>query len=126
MISVESAGSFDHLEGFLKKTKIENFRSYLDYYGRLGVEALAAETPVDTGVTAASWNYEIVEENGSINLYWTNSNKARDAIPIVQLIIYGHATGYGAYVAPNDFVSPVTQKIFEDMAETIWREVKDS
>lgn len=122
MITIDSYGKTKHLESFFKRSRQKEFVNYLDRFGQMGVEALALETPKDTGVTAASWNYEIVEDDGAISLYWTNSSGA-DRIPIVILIQYGHATRNGGYVAPYDFINPVTKHIFELIADTIWKEV---
>ena len=121
-ITIESEGDFNHIEGFFKHTKEKNFKKYLDYYGRLGCNALAMETPIDTSETALSWGYEIVEEDGSLSLIFTNSAMA-GAIPVVILIIYGHATRNGGYVQPYDFVNPLTRELFDEIANTIWREV---
>ena len=43
--------------------------------------------------------------------------------PIVILIRYGHATRNGGYVTGNDFMTPVLEQVFKEMADTIWREV---
>lgn len=124
MISIESTGSFKNIEGFFKRTRRKNFRKILEQYGELGVYALALETPVDTGETASSWSYEIEQKHGQINLYWKNSALSNDGqTPIVILIQYGHGTRNGGYVLPNDFINPVTQAIFQDIADNIWKEV---
>ena len=86
------------------------------------MDLLASATPKDTGNTAASWSYEIQEENGSISIYWKNTSMVGNT-PIVILIRYGHATRNGGYVAPNDFITPVLEKIFKEMADAIWKEV---
>ena len=122
MISVSSTGNFKNIEGFFKRTKNKNLRRYLEYYGAKGVELLASATPKDTGVTAASWSYEIQEENGSISIYWKNSSMIGNT-PIVILIRYGHATRNGGYVTGNDFITPVLEKVFKEMADAIWKEV---
>ncbi|MBO7449392.1 MAG: HK97 gp10 family phage protein [Clostridiales bacterium] len=122
MISVTTTGSFKNIEGFFKKTKRKNFRKHLEYYGELGVRLLASETPVDTGDAASSWSYEIEDKNGVISIYWKNSAMAGD-IPVVLLVKYGHATGNGGYVEPNDFISPVMNLLFQDIADKIWKEV---
>lgn len=82
------------------------------------------ETPIDTGETAMSWGYEIIQEDGRITLNFTNSSRAGDTnIPVVILIQYGHATRNGGYVAPYDFINPITREIFNEIANTIWMEV---
>lgn len=123
-ISIKSTGSTKNVEGFFKRTKQQNFVDILEYYAQQGLEALALETPVDTGVTAASWGYEIIQEEGRITLNFTNSATAGNtSIPIVLLIEYGHATRNGGYVAPYDFINPITKELMDHIAETIWKEV---
>jgi hypothetical protein len=123
-ISIKSTGSTKNVEGFFKRTKQQNFVDILEYYAQRGLEALALETPVDTGVTAASWGYEIIQEEGRITLNFTNSATAGNtSIPIVLLIEYGHATRNGGYVAPYDFINPITKELMDHIAETIWKEV---
>ena len=123
-ISIKSTGSTKNVEGFFKRTKQQNFVDILEYYAQRGLDALALETPVDTGVTAASWGYEIIQEEGRITLNFTNSATAGNtSIPIVLLIEYGHATRNGGYVAPYDFINPITKELMNHIAETIWKEV---
>lgn len=122
IISVSTTGSFKNIEGFFKRTKKKNLMKYLEYYGARGVELLAAATPKDTGNTAMSWSYEIQEGKGSYSIYFKNSESIGNT-PIVILIRYGHATRNGGYVIGNDFISPVLNRLFKEMADTIWKEV---
>lgn len=122
MITVETTGSFKNIEGFFRRTKKKNLRQYLNAFGERGVLLLSAETPVDSGVTASSWSYEIVEKKNQISIYWKN-NAMAGMTPIVILIIHGHGTRDGGYVEPNDFVSPVVNQLFQEMADAIWKEV---
>jgi hypothetical protein len=94
----------------------------LDRWGQLGVQALSSATPVDTGTTAASWNYEIHQSKGSTTLVWTNSNTNK-GIPIALLIQYGHGTGNGGYVAGRDYINPAIQPVFDQIAKEAWEEV---
>ena len=124
IITIRSEGKMSYVEGFFKRVKQANFTEMLKYFAEKGVEALALETPVDTGKTALSWGYEITQEEGRITLTFTNDSKAGDTnIPVVMLIVYGHATRNGGYVAPYDFVNPVTKELFNEIANSIWREV---
>lgn len=123
-ITIKTQGNCNHMDGFFKRTKQKNFVKVLEYYAQRGVEALALETPVDTGRTAMSWGYEITQDPGRIILTFTNDAEAgNSSIPIVLLIQYGHATRNGGYVAPYDFINPVTREIFQEIADTIWEEV---
>jgi hypothetical protein len=124
VITIKTEGNTNHLDGFFKRTKQRNFVKFLEYYAQRGVEALMLETPIDTGETALSWDYEIIQEDGRITLNFTNSSRAGDSnIPVVILIQYGHATRNGGYVAPYDFINPITREIFNEIANTIWMEV---
>lgn len=124
MISIESKGSFKNIRGFFERTKRKNFRKILEYYGELGVMALADETPVDSGETASHWSYEIEQSRNKTTICWKNDSFDDDAdIPVVILIQYGHATRDGAYVQPYDFINPVVEAIFREIADTIWEEV---
>ena len=123
LISVTSTGSFKNIEGVFKRTRKKNILKYLDFYGAKGVELLAAATPKDTGETANSWSYEIKEEKDkNYSIYYRNTSAIGNT-PIVILIRYGHATRNGGYVVGNDFMTPVLTKLFNEMADTIWREV---
>lgn len=128
-IGVEVKGSFKHIENFFEKSKTKRLAQKLNRYGMLGAAALASNTPIDTGKTAESWNYEITESNGRIKLAWTNSNLTaphysnKKGIPIAILIQYGHATKNGGYVQGRDFINPAIQPIFDAIANDIWEEV---
>ena len=94
----------------------------LDKYGREGVAALAAATPIDTGKTASSWVYEIVREAGSASIIFSNTNVVNGE-KIAVLLQYGHGTRNGGYVVGRDYINPAIQPIFDKIAEDAWKEV---
>lgn len=122
MIGFRQKGDFSKLTSFLEKAKQTVGLSTLDKYGREGVAALAAATPVDTGLTARSWDYKIVHENGSVSIQFTNSNIV-DGVPIAIILQYGHGTGTGGWVQGRDYINPALQPIFDKIANEAWREV---
>lgn len=124
MISIKVKGSTKRTEAFLRKSKKLNF-SNLDQYGVMGVNALASATPMDTGVTASSWDYKIIKEDGKVRIVWTNSNVVKGQ-QIALLLQYGHATGNGGYVVGRDYINPALQPIFDDMANNAWKEVTNN
>ena len=63
MITFRQEGDFSKLTSFLEKSKELFNVGILDKYGRKGVEALAAATPIDSGETANSWYYRIENKN---------------------------------------------------------------
>lgn len=122
-ILFKSKGDWNKTTNFLNRNKsIDNTR-ILAKYGKKGVLALSSATPKDTGLTAASWDYEIIKTNDGVKLVWTNSNLAEPGMPIAILIQYGHATKRGSYVQGVDYINPALKPIFEEMAQELWNEV---
>jgi len=95
----------------------------LDKYGRMGVEALRSVTPVDTGKTASSWYYKIERSKGRVSLIFCNSNTTPEGTPIAIILQYGHATRNGGFVQGIDYINPIIVPIFEEIANTAWKEV---
>lgn len=122
MVVIKHRGNFNNTERFLKKAQQLDLRAKLDSYGKEGVRALAASTPIDSGLTASSWGYEIQINKGSISLSWTNSNVV-NGVPIAIILQYGHGTRNGGYVQGRDYINPAIQPIFNKISEEIWREV---
>lgn len=125
MISFRQKGDFSKLTRFFEKAKEVVHRGDLDKYGREGVAALSSATPVDSGVTASSWSYEIVQKKGSVSIEFNNSN-IQNGVPIAVIIQYGHGTGTGGWVQGRDYINPAIQPIFDKIANNVWREVTKS
>lgn len=122
IIQFKQKGDFSKTESFLKKLRKLDLDSVLRKYGELGVQALASATPVETGKTAASWDYKIEKGKGVVTITWTNSN-VNNGVPIALLIQYGHGTGTGGYVQGRDYIKPAIQPIFDNLAKALWEEV---
>lgn len=111
-------GNFVKTEDYLKSLLKKDYLAILNKYGQMGVEALAAATPVDTGLAANSWNYEIVNENGSTSLIWTN-NDIEGGINVVLLIDKGHATKSGSWVPGVHFIDDAISPIIAQIAREV-------
>ena len=122
MIRFRHKGDFSKTNSYLERVKEAVKLGTLDKYGREGVAALASATPTDSGLTASSWSYEIVRENGSVKLTFNNSN-IQNGVPIAIIIQYGHGTGTGGWVQGRDYINPAIQPIFDRIANDSWREV---
>lgn len=119
-----SKGDWSKTENWLKRIKtLKNARRVLDRYGREGVAALSAATPVDTGETASSWSYRVEQTSGSTALIFTNNSQTSTGIPIAILLQYGHGNGRGGYVQGRDYINPAVRPIFDDIADRAWKEV---
>ena len=125
MIRFKHKGNFEKTESFLQKMREKIFFRQLDKYGRRGVEALAAATPVDTGKTRDSWKYRIDRTEDSVSIVWLNDNVEK-GIPIAIILDCGHATGTGGYVAGRHYISPAIEPIYKEILEKVWKEVTES
>lgn len=122
MISFRQKGDFSKVTHYLAKVKDAAKLSNLDKYGREGVAALASATPVDSGLTAKSWSYEVERQNGSVSISFYNSN-VNKGVPIAIILQYGHGTRNGGWVEGRDYINPAIQPIFDRIANDAWKEV---
>ena len=122
MISFIHIGNFSKLTSFLERAKEAVNLGRLAKYGREGVAALASATPVDSGLTASSWYYEIENKNGSATITFYNSN-IQSGVPIAIILQYGHGTRNGGWVQGRDYINPAIQPIFDKITDEAWREV---
>lgn len=123
MISFRQKGDFSKTFSFLEKSKEAVKIGDLDRYGRAGVAALKSATPVDSGLTANSWYYEIKREKGSVSISFLNSN-IQNGVPIAIILQYGHGTRNGGWVQGRDYINPAIQPIFDEIVNNAWKEVK--
>lgn len=122
MIVFKHHGNFKKTKNFMENAQKINPMTILQKYGRDGVSALSANTPQNSGLTSSSWDYEIEKTKNGFVISWTNSNVV-DGVPIAILIQYGHGTKNGGYVQGRDYINPVLQPIFDQIANEAWREV---
>lgn len=122
MISFRQKGDFHKVTRYLERLKEILRLGILDKYGKAGVEALASATPVDSGLTAASWHYEIEHTNRSAKISFYNSN-VNDGVPIAIILQYGHGTGTGGWVQGRDYINPAIQPVFDKLVDDVWGEV---
>lgn len=122
MITFSHKGDLSKTNSFFERVKEIGRLSVLDKYGKMGVDALRAATPKDTGKTAESWTYDIEHKDGSASIIWSNTN-INDGANIAVLIQYGHGTGTGGYVKGIDYINPSMTPIFDKIANSAWEEV---
>ena len=122
MIRLSTSGSFYNTLRFLNHASKSDIRYILNRYGKEGVEALRAATPLDSGRTADAWDYEVEMDGKDYAIYWSNSN-VNDGVPIAVILQYGHGTGTGGYVQGRDYINPALRDVFDNIAEEAWKEV---
>lgn len=125
-ISFTCPGNYNKTRNFLKGLmEIHRLRSLFDQYGQKIVSELSANTPKRTGETAASWSYEVVQEEEGLILEIHNSHMGSDGkTPVAILIQMGHGTRTGGYVPPYDYINPVIEPLFNELSEKISEVVK--
>lgn len=125
IIRFKHKGDLKATEWFLKRVARGSWKKRVEALAQKGVDALAEATPKDTGLTASSWHYEIVQDTGALHVYWVNDNMTSNPnIPGIALLIqYGHGTGTGGYVQGRDYINPALRPIFDEIADDVWREV---
>lgn len=128
VITIKQKGDYAALTKYLKKSELISRNFALGKYAELGVEALKAATPVDSGLTADSWSYDIHEtRTRGIAITFKNSNiqYSHDGKPVNVAIIlqYGHGTGTGGWVEGIDYINPALRPVFEQLANDLWEEV---
>ena len=122
MLTVKQKGESAKLTRYLVNIGKAVKNKDLTKYGQAGVEALASATPVDTGLTANSWYYEIEKSNSRASITFYNSN-VQNGIPIAIILQYGHGTGTGGWVEGRDYINPAIRSVFDKLAADAWKEV---
>jgi hypothetical protein len=121
-ISLTSKGNFEKTTKYLKKCQKALNKGVFDKYGRYGVAALQVATPVDTGLTAASWDYNIVVTSDRITIEFVNTN-VNNHVNIAMILQYGHGTRNGGWVEGKDYINPALKPVFESLVKEVWEEV---
>lgn len=119
-------GDWSKTDRFFKRLQHSTPEDLLQKYGERGVAALMTATPVDTGLTASSWYYDIVRDGDTLRLEFRNSNLTDGWCPVAILLQYGHAARDGSWVQGIDYINPAIQPLFDQMAKDAWKEVVGS
>lgn len=124
MLRITSSGNTNRTDSFLDSILTGNLysRANLGPIAQQGVDALRAATPRDSGATADGWYYEIEIKGESLTIWWCNRNVV-DGFPVAIGLQYGHGTGTGGWVDGYDFINPSLKRIFDQIAEAVWKEV---
>ncbi len=116
-------GDLKKTEKFLKKSMGHDWLDVLEKYAIKGVQHLSAATPVDSGETANSWEYEVIQNEDGYSISWNNTHIEGGWANIAILLQYGHGTRNGGYVVGRDYINPALRPIFDEMANAAWKEV---
>lgn len=121
MIEMKFEGDFD-MSKWLSRVKNKNLRDVLATAGARGVAALRANTPVETGETARSWEYKIKQTKRGVKIVWYNTNIV-SKVPIAIILQYGHGTRQGGYVQGRDYINPAMKPIFDEIDRMVGKAI---
>lgn len=123
MLKIKNRGNWDRTDNFFKKSiKITKFKN-IPLFAETCIERLKEATPKDSGITAESWGYEIIQTKNKslLNIYNTN---IQNGVKIVLLLEFGHATASGSWVEGKQFVGKATQDAYNQILNDAWKELK--
>ena len=124
MIKGSIKGEFK-TDTWLRKLVKKDFSSQSKKAAEDGRSALAAATPVRTGLTAASWDYELSNTEYGSKITWKNTNMNK-GVNIAVLLEYGHGKRGGGYIPGKHFVKPALMPIVSKLEQEILEEVKQA
>lgn len=122
MISFKVSGDYSKANKYMTRVQQAVKNIDLTKYAERGVAALVSATPVESGTTANSWYYTIDKDNKSATINFNNSN-IQNGVPIAIILQYGHGTGTGGWVQGRDYINPAIQPVFDEIANSAWKEV---
>jgi hypothetical protein len=114
-IEITVHGDWSKTENYLRKMSNTDIFASLEHFGSQGVAALQAATPVESGLTASSWSYEIKQSGGYYSIRWVNTNSV-NGVPVAILLQYGHGTRQGGYVHGRDYIMPAIRPVFDQIS----------
>lgn len=114
-------GNFNKVESWLNKLRNMDYLNLLSQYGEKGVSALRAATPLDSGLAASSWRYEIGHNGQCSTLTWINDD-IEGGCSVVILVDRGHATKSGGWVPGQHFIEPALNPIIKELSDLVWKE----
>lgn len=115
-------GNWNRTLRLLNQKSDSKIERILANYGRKGVDALSAATPIESSKTAQSWDFDVHSTGSGYKLVWTNSN-INQGVPIAIILQYGHGTGTGGWVEGRDYINPAMRPIFDSIVNDILKAV---
>ncbi len=95
-------------------------------FAERGLEALRLNTPVNSGQTADSWNYEIISSDGIVTINYYNDNLVDGWFQVAVYLELGHGTNGGGYVTGYPYIDESIEVAFNQLIEDVWRGVDKS
>ena len=118
-------GDFNKVEKWLNSLMNKDYLNVLSFYGQMGVEALRRATPLDTGLAASSWGYQIEHDKETTRLVFTNDD-IEGGCSVVILVDRGHASKDGDWVPGKHFIDEALDPVIKKLNDAVWKEVTNA
>lgn len=122
-ISFNSKGDFDNVRDWLKRVSERNPSVVLNQVASEGTRSLAANTPRETGETAAGWKANIETKDNVTEISWRNTAHPEADVNVAKLIELGHGTGTGGYVPPKPYIKEAMKPVWKDVDDKVIKEL---
>lgn len=123
MIEIKSKGNFDKLQKYLEKIGLKSdLSSQATSIANTVIDELRKATPKDSGLTADSWAYEIVQVGKKTTITFLNKN-LQNGLNVALLLEFGHGTATGGWVEGKEYIEPIIRKNYLDIVNNSWKEM---
>lgn len=122
-VSFESRGGFENVTRWLNKISNTDPANALNSIARDGTQSLAANTPKQTGETAAGWKEKVTVKGNVGEISWYNSAHPELSVNLAKLIELGHGTRTGGYVPPKPYVKNAMNPIWSAIDSKVIKEL---
>lgn len=122
-VTFESKGDFDKTRAWLSRVANRTPIQPLRQIAREGEQALASNTPRDTGATASGWTSEITSSGSVSEVSWMNQAHPGASVNVAKIIDQGHGTGTGGYVPPRPYIKKSMESVWKSAGDRIAKEL---
>lgn len=117
--------NFENVTRFLKRSRKISRQIDADYVGKKFVEALKEATPVDTGLTADSWTYEVIKKSKNCTQVVVKNTNIQNGVNVALLLEYGHVSPSGTWVEGAHYIYPALEETYEKVIIDTWKEIEE-
>jgi hypothetical protein len=122
-ITFDSKGDFENVRAWLKRVAESKPSVVANQIASEGTRSLAANTPRDTGETAAGWKANVKTSGGVTEIDWINTAHPETSANVAKLIELGHGTGTGGYVQPHPYIKQAMNPVFDNVGDRVAKEL---
>ena len=125
-VQFKSSGDWSETEEWLAELMLSKMAiDTLEEVGMTGVDNLRKTTPRDSGVTANSWEWNVLLGIGKSEVSWSNNAHPHIRGNLVRMLYYGYGNRNGGYVPPRDFISPAIEPAYDQASKKIEEKMKN-